>query len=107
MNTKWVLIGVAVVIVIAGITVLVKAMRTSGKIYMEGVEADSVVVRTEPSGKGRCSSYVEYVGDDGAKHESLLNVDLPVGRKVRIKYIPGKFDEVVFISQELEENEEK
>ena len=49
----------------------------------------------------RC--YVKYFGDDNLEHEATLNANLnaPIGRKIRIKYMPGKYDYVVFVSQEL------
>lgn len=90
------------------IAIVAIAVKKEKNIYANGIETDSVVVRVEHyfnrdhDSRYRC--YVRYIGDDFLDHEGLLNVrtDLPVGRKVRIKYLSGKYDSVVFISQEIE-----
>lgn len=89
------------------ITAVKLALKRESRIYTEGIETDSIVSKSEHyfdrdhDSRYRC--YVTYTGDDGFKHEGLLNLrsDLPVGRKVRIRYTPGKYDYVVFVSQDL------
>jgi hypothetical protein len=90
--------------------ILIKyAIKKEKQIYEEGIETDSVVSRTESRMKSHHGSgriyhcYVTFIGNDGKEHEALLNLrsDLPIGREVRIKYLPNKYDEAVFISQEL------
>ena len=88
-------------------TILRIAIKREQAIYNDGLQADSIVSRHERysngDGKIRFRCYVKYTGNDGREHEGLLNVrsDLPIGRKVKIMYIPGNYDEVVFVSQEL------
>lgn len=103
------MIGFAVsFLILAGI--LIKyALKKEKAIYQNGIETDSVVSRvdyrlTGNRGSGRhYYCYVTFTGDDGLEHEALLNLasNLPIGRKVRIKYLPPKYDQAVFISQEL------
>lgn len=76
-------------------------------VYNNGIEADSIVIRVEAKGSGtekRYHSFVKYVDENGEKHEGCLNVrsHFPIGREIRIKYIPGKFENVVFVSQNLD-----
>lgn len=101
----------AIVIIIVFITIIIIAVKIASKreqnIYVNGLEAKSVVIRCvqehNDDGNPRYRSYVKYIGNDGAEHEALLNVqtNLPVGRVVHVKYLPGKYDEVVFVSQVL------
>ena len=82
------------------------AVKKERKIHENGIEVDSVVVRNESrlrDGSRRYTSFVKFMGDDGTEHECSLNYSghMPIGRKVRIKYLPGKYDYVVFVSQEL------
>lgn len=102
----------AILIIIVFLTIVITAIKIAIKkeknIYTNGIEVDSVVVKCEHyfdrdhDSRYRC--YVKYVGNDGSDHEGLLNVrtTLPIGRKVRVKYLPEKYDEVVFVSQEIE-----
>lgn len=78
----------------------------------EGIEIDSIVCRVEEkwdidSHKRYYNAYVKYIGDDNLEHEALLNVrnNFPYGRKVKIKYLPTKYDYAIFLSQELEQGE--
>ena len=101
----------SLLIIIAFVAVVVTAVKMASKrekeIYSNGIEVNSVVSRNEHyfvDHHSRYRCYVSYQGDDGSTHEGLLNLrsNLPVGRKVQIKYIPGKYDEVLFVSQEIE-----
>ena len=94
-----------IAIVFAAIVIV--AIKKEKAVYANGIEAESVVVKVDhyfnSDHKSRYRCYVRYVGDDFKEHEGLLNVrtDLPLGRKVIIKYLPGKYDSVVFVSQEI------
>ena len=102
----------AILIIIVFLAIVITAIKIASKrekdIYDSGIEVDSVVANCEQyfdrdhDSRHRC--YVRYVGNDRVEHEGLLNVrtTLPIGRKVRVKYLPGKYDEVVFVSQEIE-----
>lgn len=102
----------AILITIVFLTIVITAIKIASKketeIYTNGIEVDSIVVKCEQyydrdhDSRHRC--YVTYVGNDNMEHEGLLNVrtTLPIGRKVRVKYVPGKYDTVVFVSQEIE-----
>lgn len=86
--------------------------KTWKKIYNEGIEANSVVSKIERNydtnnHRYYYLAYVKYIGDDNIEHEALLNVktNFPYGRKIKIKYLPPKYDYVVFVSQELDEGE--
>ncbi len=95
-------------LVLAGILIRIAYKKEKG-IYENGIEVDSVVSRVDYRLNGNRGSgryyycYVTFTGNDGLEHEALLNVasNLPIGRKVRIKYLPPKYDQAVFISQEL------
>lgn len=104
-----ILLVVFIIVIIAVIAIAISAaIKKEKQIYQEGIEVDSVVSRSESyfnrDHDVRYRSFVKYVGNDNLEHEAILNVrtDLPVGRKVRIKYLPGKYDEAVFVSQEIE-----
>lgn len=98
-------------ILIVFLTVIITAVMIAGEkeknIYENGLEVESIVVRCEhyftSDHDSRYHCYVKYEGNDGLYHEGLLNVrtDLPVGRKIRIRYLPEKYNEVVFVSQKL------
>lgn len=83
------------------------ATKRENEVYSDGIEVDSIVSRSGhyiKFGETKYRTFIKYMGDDGIEHEGRLNAatDLPVGRKVRIRYLPGKYDEVVFVSQELD-----
>lgn len=48
-------------------------------------------------------SIVTYIGTDGLEHEGRLDasIDLPMGRKVKIKYSPTDYENVFFMYEEL------
>lgn len=89
------------------VTVLVtKTFRLENELLQDGIIADAVVVRCRAKrkdGKKRYYPTVRYRASDGKEHEASINVrtNLPVGRKLKIKYLPGKYDYVAFVSQEL------
>lgn len=92
------------------VSVLVKtALKNEKNIYQNGIETDSVVSRVDYRLNGNRGSgrhyycYVTFTGNDGLEHEALLNLssNLPIGRKVKIKYLPPQYDKAVFVSQEL------
>lgn len=83
------------------------AAKSEKKIYNEGTEIEGIVVRNthhfSNDFHSRYTCYVRYIGDDGSAHDGALNIlaDLPIGRKVVIRYLPGKYDTIVFVSQSL------
>ena len=92
------------------VKILIKtAVDAENKIREEGLFEDAVVHHVDsklsdnPSGHSY-NAYVSYIGNDGLEHIGLLNVrsNFPTGRRMKIQYLPGKYDSVVFISQELE-----
>ena len=112
-NTKMTtIIIVSILIIVIFLTIVTTAVKIASKkeqnIYTTGIEVESVVAKCEHyfdrdhDSRYRC--YVKYVGNDNLEHEGLLNVrtNLPIGRTVRVKYLPGKYEEVVFVSQEID-----
>lgn len=101
-------ITIFVFLLIVSIVFITYAVKKEKEIYKNGIEADSVVVKVEQHKDNdhitRYHCYVKYLGDDNMEHEALLNVslDVPIGRKVKIKFLSGKYDHVVFVSQEIE-----
>lgn len=96
-------IGIPLAIVIA--VLLRSAILRERELQNHGILADAVVVRCESrrsDGHTRYTPYVRYYVD-GQEHEAVVNVssNFPVGRKMKIKYIPEKWDYVAFVSQEL------
>ena len=84
-----------------------QAKKKEDEIYTQGIEAQAVVSSNEMyyrNGNRRCNCFVEFTGDDGMRHKGRLNLstDLPIGRRVRIRYLPGKYENVVFMAQELD-----
>lgn len=110
-NILW--LCVAIVAVFAGILIVAVtfASKIEKRVYAEGVEVEGVVVRNvyhfSADHASRYTCYVRYRGNDGNDHEGALNIstDLPIGRKVKVKYLPEKYENVVFVSQVVEERE--
>ncbi len=102
------LIFFIIIIFTALILFLVKiAMDKEKEIMINGIETDSVVIKVDKI-NGKYTNYVRYIGNDERYHEAALNIscDLPLRRKVIIKYLPDKYEKVVFVSQEIgSENE--
>lgn len=107
-STIFIIFAVFIIVFISIIVIAINvALKKEKQIYQEGIEVDSVVNKVEHyyydhDLRYRC--YVKYIGDDNLEHNALLNVrsNLPIGRKVRIKFLPGKYDEAVFVSQEID-----
>lgn len=87
-----------------------KAVKKEQNIHENGIETDGIVVDCKSylaNGKTvsvtRHTTIVEFTGNDGKRHQCKLNYSgkMPVGRKMRIKYLPGKYDYIVFVSQEI------
>ena len=96
-------IGIPLAIVMIVLTR--KALRLERDLQENGIVADAVVVRCESrrsDGRIRYSPYVRYVAG-GKEHEAAINVacNFPIGRKVKIQYIPSKWNYVAFVSQDL------
>lgn len=104
------IIGISAVVVFGALAavLITAAVKRENNMRTNGIETDSVVVDGEmyydSDNRSRYNCYVKFVGDDNEEHIARLNVasDLPIDRKVRIKYLPGKYDYVAFVSQELE-----
>ena len=84
-----------------------QAKKKEDEIYTQGIEAQAVVSSNEMyyrNGNRRYNCFVEFTGDDDMRHKGHLNVstDLPIGRRVRIRYLSGKYENVVFVAQELD-----
>lgn len=83
------------------------AKKREEKVYKEGIQTESVVCEVTSrldDGLRRYYCYVSYTDELGRSQKALLNVasNLPIRRIVHIKYLPGRYDEAVFVSQELE-----
>ena len=110
MSTSSILIIGSVLLFIIIFTILwVIASNNEKKILKEGIKVDSTVCRViedwDPNDHRRYyRSFVKYIGNDNLEHEALISArcNLPYGRKVKIKYLPPKYDYAIFISQELE-----
>lgn len=106
-NIALIMVSIMIVFVIFVVILIKIAMKREKEIYDNGIEVESLVSKVEryldSDGDTRYRCYVKYRGDDCLEHEGLLNVrtNLPIGRKVQIKYLPNKYDTVVFVSQEL------
>lgn len=100
---------VAIVLVFFGIlfVAVTLAYKSEKRVYDEGFEVEGVVVRNvhhfSTNNIRTYTCYVRYRGYDGKEHEGALNIstDLPIGRKVVVKYLPEKYERVVFVSQTL------
>lgn len=108
---KYIIIIVALIVIVflSILFALIKyAIKKEQQIYTDGIETTSVVYKIEEYLNQDCRKrhrcYVRYHGNDGKEHIGLLNLrsNLPLGRKVHIRYLPDKYDTVVFVSQEIE-----
>lgn len=100
-----VMLMIGIPLAVAMAVLIRKALLRERELQEEGIVADAVVVRCEShlsDGRTRYTPYVRYVAG-GEEHEAALNLrsNLPIGRKLKIKYVPGKWDYVAFVSQEL------
>ncbi len=96
-----------IIMAIFSIIGIIYAIRREKKIYKYGIEVEAVVTSvfkwkiTEGTRKGRIeyNTSVEYVGDDNQKHEATLNCNahFSKGTKLKVKYLPGKYNYVVLI----------
>lgn len=89
------------------ITLIRLAKKREEKVHKEGIQVESVVCEVTSrldDGFRRYYCYVSYTDELGRSQKALLNVasNLPIGRIVHIKYLPGRYDEAVFVLQELE-----
>lgn len=57
----------------------------------------------------RYTCYVKFIGDDGKEHETTIgtSTNMSYGRKIKIKYVPGKYDYVLVESISNEFVQEK
>lgn len=102
----WIIAAAAAIV--GGVVFAVRAAaRREKEIYENGYEVDAVVFKVETSydhdsHRRSYYPYVKYIGDDGHEHEARVNVctNFPYGRRMRVKYLPSRYDYVVFVSQE-------
>ena len=103
----FVIFGVlAVAIITVAIIAARKAINELKDIRQNGICVDSVVCSCEEYTHDHRTCYrnkVRFTGPNGEIEERELEYvgEMPVGRKVRIQYIPGKYKRVVFISQQI------
>lgn len=90
------------------IPLIIKAVRQTKRLQEEGYEVDAIVIASESqladtaSGR-RHANTVRYKALDGKEYEAHLSYAgaMPVGRKLRIKYLPEDTGYVLFVSQNL------
>lgn len=93
---------VAILIPTVSLIIVAATSRRNKEIDTNGICVDSVVVLNERKDK-YYRTVIRFTGDDGQEHDCALQYrgGLPVGRKIKAQYIPGCYDEVVFVSQEI------
>lgn len=102
-----VLIIVSIAIILFMIIIINIALKREKEIEVKGIETDAIVSKVEYDVEyQRYTAYVKYIGDDEKEHEAIINVatNFPYGRKIRIKFLPGKYSYVIFVSQQLDQN---
>lgn len=75
-----------------------------------GIEVDAVVTKVTDNYDtdthiSTYNTFVKFIGDDNNEHEAILiNVSnsFPYGRKMKIKFLPGKYKHCLFISQQID-----
>lgn len=100
--SRFLIMIVAVVFLALVVGRILLLMRRAKKIEKEGVEVDAVISRIEhemdPDDGDEYCIYVSYEDKMGVERESVAgnfsSAEYKVGQKVRIKYIPGEYDEV-------------
>ena len=101
------LMGVfALALCIFAVVVIRWTLRREKLIQENGIETDAIVIKDETyrsNGRTRHKTHVLFTGIDGKTHLCVLGYagGMPVGRKLRVKYLPGEYDYVSFVSQEL------
>ena len=101
------MIYLAIILAIYFVIMIIYSVHRELKIMKSGIEVEAVVTSvsylkiTEGARKGRRDYFtnVEYVGDDNEKHEATLNCNahFSKGTKLKVKYLPGKYNHVVLI----------
>lgn len=96
----------AVGILIVGIYGISRALSRDKQIREDGLYAIGVVVRCETkkhNGTTRHTPYISYIGNDCQEHICTLSCscNMPIGRRVKIQYLPGQYDYALFIEQDL------
>ena len=85
--------------------------KMENNILQNGIETDAVVTKvtavydSDRIDKRRYTAYAKFIGDDTNEHEAVLSasINFPYGKKLRVKYLPGKYDYCVVVSQEVDE----
>lgn len=105
MPIQLIIIFVTAVIFLIVIGIICKhQIDETNKILAEGTETEAVVSKTDHTNtqNGRhYSSYAKFIGDDKIEYETLLSVggELRIGEKIKIKYLPGKYDYAMFVQR--------
>ena len=85
------------------IVVFVNAFIKSRKIKNEGIETDGIISRIDEDvnndGTWISKEYISYIDENGKQREAIFALQAfknhKVNDKIRIKYLPGKYEEVV------------
>lgn len=86
------------------VVLLVKwAMKRENEVRENGLIVEGVIVSSErvvDDGANKYKNKVEYLGNDGERHVAHLNFmgQMRVGMKIKIQYLPGLYDEALYIS---------
>ena len=99
---------IAGIILAISIPLIIKAVRQTKRLQKEGYEVDAIVIASESrmddtaSGR-RHANTVRYRAWDGKEYEAHLSYagQMPIGRKLRIKYLPEDTGYALFVSQDL------
>ena len=106
MYIAMIMMAIVIIFISAAMILTKNSIKKERLIYSRGIEADGIVDKVESKKHGSHSTYkcfVKYFDEENVEHEGILNVrvDLPVGRKVRVRYLPGNYENIVFVSQEI------
>lgn len=96
-----------IAVALIAVPLIVISIRREKRLIADGIEVDAVVIRVKSrreDGHTRYYPTIRYTSVDGITHEASINVrtNFPVGRRLRVKYLPPKYDYVAFVSQEIE-----
>ena len=84
-------------------------LKQEKNIEEHGIEVDAIVTKVTDNYDTDThirtyNTFVKFMGDDNNEHEAILiNVSnrFSYGRKMKIKFLPGKYKHCLFISQQI------
>ena len=84
---------------------VITVIRRENRIEEDGIYTEGIVVKCEKTiinGVTTYKPFVKFMGYDGNYHEYVLNCscNLPIGRVLTIKYLPGRSDCAILIGKE-------